>query len=99
MTVYKAAASEYTASCKVTVSVPTLCWCNRWPDYGGFWADGYLWALPREFPHVGVAKTVLEMPQNTGRSCQTEKKRVIFGHFWRGWPTRGSILGGQTASD
>ena len=65
-------------SCIVSVSVPTLCWCMRWPDYGGFLADGYLWASPREFPGIGVAKTVLEMPQNRGRGSRTEKEE---GHF------------------
>ena len=84
MTVHKAAASEHMASCKVTVSFPTLCWCNRWPDYGGFLADRYLWALPRECPRIGVAKTVLEMPQNRGRGSRREKKEGHFRPFLEG---------------
>ena len=88
-----------TVSCIVTVSVPTLCRCNRWPDYGDFLADGYLWVLPMGFPHVSVAQTLQKMPQSGGRGHPSEKKGVIFGRFWRGWPTLGSILGAQTVCD
>ena len=78
MTVYKAAASEYTASCKVTVSVPTLCWCNRWPGYGGFRADGYLWASMREFPTRWCSQNGARNAPKQGHGQSDGKK----GHFW-----------------
>ena len=62
----------------------------RWPDYGGFLADRYLWASPREFPHDGVAKTVLEMPQNRGRD---RKKEGDFQPFLEGLADLGVNFG------
>ena len=66
-------------------------------DSDDFLADGDLRGSPRKFSHVGVIQLLLKMPQNRSRGHPTEKKRMIFGHFLRGWPTLASIFGAQTA--
>ena len=86
------------SSYKVTVFVPTLCWCNRWPDYGDFLADVDLWASPENFSHAGGAKTLQKTPPNGLRGHPMEKRGSIFGRFFGGQAPSGSILGDLTSS-
>ena len=75
------------------IFVPTLCWCDGWPDYGDFLADVDLQVSPMRSPHVGVVQMLLKMPQNRVWGRRTEKNGSFFGRFLGGWPAWGSILG------